>query len=218
MLVSAPVVAVPVVSVPVVPLAIVSVPVVAEPVVSVPVVELEPEAIVSVPVQPNKAIVGANAFSHSSGIHQDGVIKNPYRGPLKALYASRICAMVHAYTASANPDLDGACLPLGLAPAEASRFDPEAMVEAAIRAWESMVDTKGRVPMVHDGYLKLFQNSGPQLRFDAIMLDEAQDTNPTVAVFEEKVRRLETGSGPTAARMFSSSANRTSSRKRPARG
>ncbi|MGB5942800.1 MAG: 2-isopropylmalate synthase [Leeuwenhoekiella sp.] len=28
------------------------------------------------PVQPNKAIVGSNAFAHSSGIHQDGVIKN----------------------------------------------------------------------------------------------------------------------------------------------
>lgn len=28
------------------------------------------------PVQANKAIVGANAFAHSSGIHQDGVIKN----------------------------------------------------------------------------------------------------------------------------------------------
>ncbi|MCG8390468.1 MAG: 2-isopropylmalate synthase [Cytophagales bacterium] len=28
------------------------------------------------PIQPNKAIVGANAFAHSSGIHQDGVIKN----------------------------------------------------------------------------------------------------------------------------------------------
>lgn len=28
------------------------------------------------PVQPNKAIVGGNAFAHSSGIHQDGVIKN----------------------------------------------------------------------------------------------------------------------------------------------
>ncbi|MGB1971715.1 MAG: 2-isopropylmalate synthase, partial [Flavobacteriaceae bacterium] len=27
-------------------------------------------------VQPNKAVVGANAFAHSSGIHQDGVIKN----------------------------------------------------------------------------------------------------------------------------------------------
>ncbi len=28
------------------------------------------------PVQPNKAIVGSNAFAHSSGIHQDGVIKS----------------------------------------------------------------------------------------------------------------------------------------------
>ncbi len=32
--------------------------------------------IMGMPVQPNKAIVGSNAFSHSSGIHQDGVIKN----------------------------------------------------------------------------------------------------------------------------------------------
>ncbi|MNK36944.1 2-isopropylmalate synthase [compost metagenome] len=30
----------------------------------------------NMPVQPNKAIVGANAFSHSSGIHQDGFLKN----------------------------------------------------------------------------------------------------------------------------------------------
>jgi 2-isopropylmalate synthase len=29
-----------------------------------------------VPVQPNKAIVGCNAFAHSSGIHQDGFLKN----------------------------------------------------------------------------------------------------------------------------------------------
>ena len=27
-------------------------------------------------VQPHKAIVGANAFQHESGIHQDGMIKN----------------------------------------------------------------------------------------------------------------------------------------------
>ena len=30
----------------------------------------------AMPVQPNKAVIGANAFAHSSGIHQDGVIKN----------------------------------------------------------------------------------------------------------------------------------------------
>lgn len=32
-------------------------------------------SITGFPVQPNKAIVGSNAFAHSSGIHQDGVIK-----------------------------------------------------------------------------------------------------------------------------------------------
>ena len=30
----------------------------------------------NMPVQKNKAIVGANAFAHSSGIHQDGFLKN----------------------------------------------------------------------------------------------------------------------------------------------
>ncbi len=32
--------------------------------------------LMNMPVQPNKAIVGKNAFAHSSGIHQDGVLKN----------------------------------------------------------------------------------------------------------------------------------------------
>jgi 2-isopropylmalate synthase len=32
--------------------------------------------LMSMPVQPNKAIVGRNAFAHSSGIHQDGILKN----------------------------------------------------------------------------------------------------------------------------------------------
>src|SRR5574344_1554964 len=33
-------------------------------------------SLMNMPVQPNKAIVGKNAFAHSSGIHQDGVLKN----------------------------------------------------------------------------------------------------------------------------------------------
>jgi 2-isopropylmalate synthase len=33
--------------------------------------------ITKVPVQPNKAITGRNAFAHEAGIHQDGVLKNP---------------------------------------------------------------------------------------------------------------------------------------------
>jgi len=34
-------------------------------------------SITGMQVQPNKAIVGANAFAHEAGIHQDGVLKNP---------------------------------------------------------------------------------------------------------------------------------------------
>jgi len=33
-------------------------------------------SLTGMPVQPNKAIVGANAFAHASGIHQDGMLKN----------------------------------------------------------------------------------------------------------------------------------------------
>jgi len=33
-------------------------------------------SVMGIPVQPNKAIVGSNAFAHSSGIHQDGIIKD----------------------------------------------------------------------------------------------------------------------------------------------
>ncbi|MCF0209551.1 MAG: 2-isopropylmalate synthase, partial [Bacteroidaceae bacterium] len=33
-------------------------------------------SLMNMPVQPNKAIVGKNAFAHSSGIHQDGVLKD----------------------------------------------------------------------------------------------------------------------------------------------
>ncbi len=33
--------------------------------------------ITGVPVQPNKAVTGRNAFAHEAGIHQDGILKNP---------------------------------------------------------------------------------------------------------------------------------------------
>ena len=37
------------------------------------------------------------------------------------------------------------------------------------------------IGMLHDGYLKLYQLSGPALNFDCILLDEAQDINPVVS-------------------------------------
>lgn len=54
-------------------------------------------------------------------------------------------------------------------------------ISMAQTVWEDMKSLKPRtLPMIHDGYLKLYQLSGPQLRFDYILLDEAQDTTPCV--------------------------------------
>ena len=52
--------------------------------------------------------------------------------------------------------------------------------------WEAMQDvTNNEVQMPHDGYLKLYHQSAPLLSYEAVMLDEAQDSNPiTVAILE----------------------------------
>ncbi|MCP3024603.1 UvrD-helicase domain-containing protein [Cupriavidus basilensis] len=53
--------------------------------------------------------------------------------------------------------------------------------------WQRMAAPKDEAPMVHDGYLKLFQLSRPTLPYDFIMLDEGQDSNPTtLALFRNQ--------------------------------
>jgi superfamily I DNA/RNA helicase len=43
-----------------------------------------------------------------------------------------------------------------------------------------MTDRRDKMPLGHDGYLKLWAMSEPELSFEYILLDEAQDTNPVV--------------------------------------
>lgn len=46
--------------------------------------------------------------------------------------------------------------------------------------WECMKDENNTyIPMLHDGYLKLYQMSSPKLDYDIILFDEAQDANPS---------------------------------------
>ncbi|MGT2460202.1 UvrD-helicase domain-containing protein (plasmid) [Cupriavidus basilensis] len=53
--------------------------------------------------------------------------------------------------------------------------------------WQRMADPRDEAPMVHDGYLKLFQLSRPTLPYDFVMLDEGQDSNPaTLALFRRQ--------------------------------
>ena len=52
------------------------------------------------------------------------------------------------------------------------------LLKKANQLWEKMQDVDNKkIPMMHDGYLKLYQLSKPQLDYDYILLDEAHDTN-----------------------------------------
>lgn len=52
--------------------------------------------------------------------------------------------------------------------------------DLARQTWKEAQDVGSRMPMPHDGYLKLFVMSDPDLswKFDTILFDEAQDANP----------------------------------------
>ena len=53
-----------------------------------------------------------------------------------------------------------------------------ALLDAARKLWRIMESAQSRdIPMTHSGYLKIFQLSQPDLPYDLLMVDEAQDTN-----------------------------------------
>lgn len=54
------------------------------------------------------------------------------------------------------------------------------VVAAANRLWELRINVNNRVLITHDTYMKLFQLSKPQLPYEIIYLDEAQDTSDCV--------------------------------------
>lgn len=59
------------------------------------------------------------------------------------------------------------------------------LVAKAKMIWGKMTDVNDPFPMIHDGYLKLYQLSKPDLSlyYGAILLDEAQDANPVISSF-----------------------------------
>ena len=53
-------------------------------------------------------------------------------------------------------------------------------VSASTDLWRRMINHHDKLPLGHDGYLKLWALGQPKLSFDFMLLDEAQDTNPVV--------------------------------------
>jgi len=100
--------------------------------------------IVGVPVPPNKAIVGANAFAHEAGIHQDGVLKNPLtyeimRPELVGSPGTRLVLGKHSGTRG----VDARCRALGF------RLRPEALALVYAR----LVHTADSVKTIDDTHI-----------------------------------------------------------------
>ena len=56
----------------------------------------------------------------------------------------------------------------------------ELALPLAVRFWEDLLRPDGRLPFVHDTYLKIWQLSGPVIDADFILFDEAQDADPVM--------------------------------------
>ena len=100
--------------------------------------------IVAVPVAPNKAIVGANAFAHEAGIHQDGVLKNPQtyeimRPEAVGAGGTRLVVGKHSGTRG----VDARCRALGFTLRQ----------DALARVYAQLVATADQVKMIDDAHI-----------------------------------------------------------------
>jgi superfamily I DNA/RNA helicase len=87
------------------------------------------------------------------------------------------------YLCSASGEIDSTHLPakhMNYIRKQSSTYY-ERIFTSAEEIWKRMTDPEDRsIPMLHDGYLKLFVLNNPDLskQYDGVLLDEAQDTNP----------------------------------------
>jgi len=100
------------------------------------------------------------------------------------LYAGRVIETVKNFLVSRHEELSPRHVVLGGSPAE-REMSPTAILEDAKRVWAEMQEINSPIPMLHDGYFKLYQLSRPRLPYDFVLVDEAQDVNPTLQAIIE---------------------------------
>lgn len=124
-----------------------------------------------------------------NNLHLNNIIElfklNPYDSGVYD-FAGQILSAVNAFLSSGDDKLEIWHLPEFGQKVSFSPFWKEKakhQLHLASEVWKQMIDLESTFPITHDGYLKLYQLSKPNLalRFGAILLDEAQDTTPVVA-------------------------------------
>lgn len=98
-----------------------------------------------------------------------------------------VVEIINNFLASADLEI----LPDHLENLTAAAENKPLLLEKAIETWAIMRDPGDpRVPVGHDGYLKIFQIGGHEIRTDTILLDEAQDCTPcTLAIVSAQPAR-----------------------------
>ena len=158
-------------------------------------------SITGFPVQPNKAIVGANAFAHESGIHQDGVLK--HRETYEIMRAedvgwntNRMVLGKHSGRAAFRARLDE----LGIT------FDSDAELNEAFQRFKDLADKKHEVfdedlqALVSDT-----RQAAEQERFKLVLLEAASKTGETpearliINVDGDEQESIAGGAGPVDA-------------------
>jgi F-box protein, helicase, 18 len=125
------------------------------------------------------------------------------------LYGGRVIETVKNFLVSADTELGMKHVSVGNAPVEVKYFNEQMLKADAERIWTLMKDLKSEVPMLHDGYLKLYQLSGRRLPYGIILFDEAQDTNPvTQAIVDaQRARKVYVGDRHQAIYRFRGATN-----------
>lgn len=116
--------------------------------------------------------------------------------------AKYLIAVVENYLCSSDAEIEEKHLILNGEDAEEFRHNKDLknrsyLLDKAKELWVTMRDVRNtKVPMIHDGYLKIYQLSKPVLNFDYILLDECHDTNGVVLdifLSQKKCRKILVG-------------------------
>jgi len=154
----------------------------------------------NMPVQSNKAIVGANAFSHSSGIHQDGVLKAQNTYEIMTPESVGINKNnLNLTSRSGRHVIKHRLTELGYKPED---FDLEAVYEAFLK----LADKKGQVYDYDLEALLFFdKQKHDQAHFQLLYLqaNSGREIIPSATVKmkvgEEEITQSSTGNGPVDA-------------------
>jgi 2-isopropylmalate synthase len=156
--------------------------------------------LMGIPVQPNKAVVGSNAFAHSSGIHQDGILKD--RSTYEIMRPESVGVTEHKFVLTARSGrhaLRHRLEELGYTLEEGPKFE---------KAYERFIAIADRKKTVYDADLETIMkdqiSAGEgEYALDAIQVVTGTNAVPTATVRlvkgDQRIEESGSGDGPVDA-------------------